>query len=377
MKHFRLPDLGEGLPEAEIVEWHVREGDRVEVDQVLVSVETAKAIVEVPSPESGVIAKLFGQPGDIIHTGEPLLAFEGEEDDSGTVVGKLKTAASEGDSAPARDQFIIGAAPASREARHNRATPGVRVLAEQLGISLETVRGSGPGGLITRDDVHSQASQQKQLSEAEALRGPRRSMARNMALSHARVVPVSIFEDVDVDDWSAGADITMQLVQGIASACEQMPAMNAWFDGESLSRRLLTEVHIGIAVDTPEGLFVPVLRDVSRRSLEDLRQGMEKLRQAVASRSIPPQEMQGATVTLSNFGTLAGQYASPVVTPPQVAIVGAGRIREKVVAHQGRPAVRRILPLSLTFDHRAVTGGEAARFLAALMEALAKISPER
>ncbi|MFW5823728.1 MAG: dihydrolipoamide acetyltransferase family protein [Marinobacter sp.] len=370
MKYFRLPDLGEGLPEAEIVEWHVKVGDAVDVDQVLVSVETAKAIVEVPSPEAGTIARLFGEAGDIIHTGEPLVAFEGEGDDSGTVVGELKASGAQQEEAQS-DSFIIGAAPSSRRARANRATPGVRALAERLGISLETISGSGPGGLITSDDVHRQASQQKQLGEAEALRGPRRTMAKNMALSHAQVVPVSIFEDADIQDWPKGTDITMRLVQAIARACEASPALNCWFDGDNLSRRLLDEVHIGIAVDTPEGLFVPVLRDVNHRSMDDLRQGLENLREAVSTRKIPPREMQGATITLSNFGTMTGRYANPIVTPPQVAIVGAGRIREKVVPYKGKPAVRGILPLSVTFDHRAATGGEAARFMAALAEGLA------
>lgn len=370
MKYFKLPDLGEGLPEAEIVEWHVKVGDTVEVDQVLVSVETAKAIVEVPSPEAGVIAKLFGDAGDIIHTGEPLLAFEGQGEDSGTVVGELK-ASDSGDSGEQTDAFIVGAAPSSKRARANRATPGVRALAERLGISLENISGSGPGGLITNDDVHRQASHQKQLGEAEALRGPRRTMAKNMALSHAQVVPVSIFEDADIDHWQKGTDITMRLVQAIAHASEASPALNCWFDGDNLSRRLLDEVHIGIAVDTPEGLFVPVLRDVNHRSMDDLRRGLENLREAVATRKIPPREMQGATITLSNFGTMTGQYANPIVSPPQVAIIGAGKIREKVVPHQGKPAVRRILPLSVTFDHRAATGGEAARFMAALVASLA------
>ncbi|MBI42950.1 dihydrolipoamide acetyltransferase family protein [Marinobacter lutaoensis] len=369
MKHFKLPDLGEGLPEAEIVEWHVKVGDTVSVDQVLVSVETAKAIVEVPSPEAGTIAKLYGEPGDIIHTGEPLVAFEGEGGDRGTVVGELKSGEPSA-GGPSADTFIIGAAASSRRARANRATPGVRALAERLGVSLEQIKGSGPGGLITNDDVHRHASHQKQLVDAEPLRGTRRTMAKNMALSHAQVVPVSIFEDADISDWPPGTDITMRLVQAIGVACEVSPALNCWFDGDNLSRRLLREVHVGIAVDTPEGLFVPVLRDITHRSLKDLRQGLENLREAVATRTIPPGEMQGATITLSNFGTLAGQYANPVVTPPQVAIVGAGRIRDKVLPVNGEPAVRRVLPLSLTFDHRAATGGEAARFLGAMVQFL-------
>ncbi len=333
MKNFKLPDLGEGLPEAEIVEWHVKVGDVVAVDQVLVSVETAKAIVEVPSPEAGTVAKLFGEPGDIIHTGEPLMAYEGEGDDSGTVVGELKKA----DAGARKDTFIVGAAESSKRARANRASYRTR-----------------------------------SLPEAEALRGTRRTMAKNMAASHAQVVPVSIFEDVDIGEWKKGTDITMRLVQAIAAACETSPVMNSWFDGETLSRRLMDEVHVGIAVDTPEGLFVPVLRDVNHRPMEDLRNGLQNLREAVATRKIPPSEMQGATITLSNFGTMTGQYANPIVSPPQVAIVGAGAIRDKVVAMNGQATVRPILPLSVTFDHRAATGGEASRFLGALISALGK-----
>ncbi|MDP4548492.1 MULTISPECIES: dihydrolipoamide acetyltransferase family protein [unclassified Marinobacter] len=374
MKNFRLPDLGEGLPEAEIVEWHVKVGDTVEVDQVLVSVETAKAIVEVPSPQAGVIAKLYGEAGDIIHTGEPLLAYEGDDEDSGTVVGKLESSAKGEGKTAQQDTFIVGAAASSKRARSNRATPGVRALAQQLGVSLESIKGSGPGGLITNDDVYKQASHQKQLGDAEALRGTRRTMAKNMALSHAQVVPVSIFEDVDVGDWKKGTDTTMRLVQAIGKACAAVPELNCWFDGDNLSRQLLDEVHVGIAVDTPEGLFVPVLRDITHRSLKDLRQGLENLRESVASRKIPPKEMQGATITLSNFGTMTGQYANPIVSPPQVAIVGAGRMRDKVVPYKGAATIRRILPLSLTFDHRAATGGEASRFLGALVDALSKAS---
>lgn len=366
MKYFKLPDLGEGLPEAEIVEWHVRVGDQVKTDQLLVSVETAKAIVEVPSPCDGEIAALFGQPGDLIHTGEPLVEFAGEAEDTGTVVGQLHRAA--GSSGP--DTFVIGAATSSRQAAQHKATPAVRALAQRLGVGLEHLRGTGPGGLVTADDVQGAARLLKHLGEAEPLRGVRRTMARVMTQSHAQVVPVSIFEDVDIHDWARGTDITMRLVRAIADACVASPSLNAWFDGDVPSRRLLSEVHVGIAVDTEEGLFVPVLRDVTHRSEADLRDGLNRLRADVVKRTIPPQEMQGATITLSNFGTIAGQYANPIVTPPQVAIVGAGVIREKVVPHNAKPAVRRILPLSLTFDHRAATGGEAARFVAALVKAL-------
>ncbi len=312
MKHFKLPDLGEGLQEAEIVEWHVKAGDSVCADQRLVSVETAKALVDIPAPYDGVVGKLFGAEGDILHVGEPLVGFEGEEADAGTVVGRLEGGGS-----------VEAAAQGARERF---------------------------GG--------------------ERLRGVRRSMALNMARSHAEVVPVTIYGDADLHRWKTARDPLIRLAQALAEACRAEPTLNAWFDGASLSLKLHERLDLGIAVDTPDGLFVPVLRDVGARSAEDLRAGMRRLREDVQARSIPPAEMLGATLTLSNFGTLFGRYANPVVVPPQVAILGAGGIRDEVVAWRGEMAIHPILPLSLTFDHRAATGGEAARFLKVLVNAL-------
>lgn len=372
MRFFKLPDLGEGLPEAEIIRWHVAVGDVVEVDQLLVEVETAKAVVEVPSPQAGVIAALFGQDGDIIHTGEPLLEFaigDGDKSaDTGTVVGELKQATQD----DGVDTFIIGAAPSSRQAAHGHASPAVRAMAGSVGIPLDQVTGTGPGGTITAHDIENATKTRETHGEAESVRGVRRAMAKTMELSHATVVPVTLFDDADIHDWSTGTDITMRLIGAIVHAAKVAPALNGWFYGDTLTRRLRQSVDIGIAVDTEEGLFVPVLRDANHREPKDLRQGLDHLRADVRNRRIPPAEMQGATITLSNFGTIAGRYANPIVVPPQIAIIGAGVIREEVVARKQQIAIRRILPLSLTFDHRAATGGEAARFLKALIEDLQK-----
>src|SRR5690606_27629722 len=202
----------------------------------------------------------------------------------------------------------------------------------------------------------------------EAVRSVRRSMARNMARAHAEVVPVTLVEDADLHLWPSGQrDPMVRLARAIARACLAEPALNVAFDGVRMSLVRHQQVDLGVAVDTPDGLFVPVLRDVANRDAEDLRAGLDRLRADVLNRSIPPRELMGATITLSNYGTLFGRYASPVVVPPQVAIVGAGVIRDQVVAVDGQPVVHRILPLSLTVDHRAVTGGEAARFLEALV----------
>lgn len=370
MKYFKLPDLGEGLPEAEILEWHIKEGDSVTTDQIIVSVETAKAIIEVPSPQDGVIAHLFGQPGDTIHTGEPLLEFAGEDaQDSGTVVGKIPESAGP---AIARDDFIIGSPDANL---HNegviRATPAVRALAKRLNIDLAQIQGSGHNGNITPADVEKASKLDQLHGKAEPLRGVRKQMALAMIRSHAEVVPVTINEDVDIDCWPKGTDITLRLIHAIAVACKEEPGFNSWFDGNALSRRIHNKIDLGVAVDTEQGLFVPVVRNIGERSLPDIREGLNNLRADVKARTIPPQELQGATITLSNFGTIAGRYANPVVVPPQVAIIGAGVIRKQAVAVSEKLVIHRVMPISLTFDHRALTGGEAARFLQALLHNLA------
>ncbi|MGA4602350.1 dihydrolipoamide acetyltransferase family protein, partial [Ectopseudomonas hydrolytica] len=307
MKYFKLPDLGEGLQEAEIVEWHVKAGDTVKADQLLVSVETAKAIVDIPAPYDGVLVKTFGKEGDILHVGEPLAAYEGEAD-AGTVVGRL-----EGGGEAGADNFFVGAAPSTREHLAPRATPAVRQLARQLGVDLAAVQGSGADGLITRADVEGASQGARERFGGEKLRGVRRSMALNMARAHAEVVPVVIVGDADLHRWREARDPLVRIAQAIAVACEVEPVLNSWFDGKNLSIKRHAQLDLGIAVDTPDGLFVPVLRNVGARSAEDLKEGVARLRADVRARSIPPQEMMGATLTLSNFGTLFGRYANPVV----------------------------------------------------------------
>jgi pyruvate dehydrogenase E2 component (dihydrolipoamide acetyltransferase) len=372
MKIFHLPDLGEGLLDAEIVEWQVRVGDRIVKDNPLVTVETAKAIVTIPSPFTGEIQKLFGASGDIIHTGDPLVEFLTEaaeppalesatKADTGTVVGEVKAGKGVVRERPA----IVG-----HGALGVRATPAVRALAQRLDVDLAIVTPSGPDGMITAADVQRVARILGEVGPIEPLRGVRRAMARTMAQAHAEVVPVTVFDDADIDAWREDEDVTLRLIRAIVAGCQREPSLNAWYDSHAVGRRVLRKIDLGIAVDTEDGLFVPVLRDVANRDAAELRRGLDALKQAVRQRSVPPEELRGHTFTLSNFGALAGRYASPVVVPPTVAILGAGKSCDQVVALDHAPVVHRILPLSLTFDHRAVTGGEATRFLAAVIEDL-------
>ncbi len=365
MKIFNLPDLGEGLADAEIREWRVKEGDSVTVDQPLVCMETAKAVVEVPSPQAGTIKKLYGAVGDVINTGAPLVEYESAEKDKGSVVGSLEESSQrleEGD-------VIIGTA--KQQATSVKAMPAVRALAKQLNVDLNTVTATGPQGQITQEDVKNFASQKSGgITQAEKLHGVRRAMAIGMAQSHQEIVPVTIIEDADVTHWTSETDMTASLMRAIVAGVKAEPALNAWFDGKSLERRLFPEINLGLAMDTEEGLFVPVIKDIANYTAKDWRASIDAFKKSVKSRTVTPGELQGATITLSNYGMIAGRYATPIVIPPMVAILGCGKMREAVAVYEGKMAIRKIAPLSLTFDHRAVTGGEATRFLAAVIKDL-------
>lgn len=438
-KKFLLPDLGEGLPDATIVEWYVKVGDVIKLDDNLVSMETAKAVVDVPSPVSGKVLQLAGAAGDIVVTGTMLAEFEvdasmpqraeGQDTghhhgpthdepkptpapepaakaDAGTVVGAMQV----GDAVVAQAAIAVGGV---------KAMPAVRATARKLGVDIARVTPRGPDGTVTMDDVkraaadgsakpgaaparsgtHAAVTQvaapapaaasRSTLSQAgkpmrtqppgaaatgqpEQLKGVRRNMARVMADAHAQVVPTTLVDDADLHAWSGRQDITARLVRAIVAACKTVPALNAWFDGANLTRTLHPHVDLGIAVDTDDGLFVPALRNADMLDGNGVRAAIKRLRAQVEDRSIPSSELSGYTISLSNFGMFAGRYATPVVVPPCVAIIGAGKLSHDVVAVMGGIEVHRRMPISLTFDHRACTGGEAARFLAALLDDLAQ-----
>lgn len=369
MNIFKLPDLGEGLPDAEIVEWYVKPGDEIKQGENLVSVETAKAIIDVPSPQSGRISKLFGREGDVIETGKPLVAFGDEEDaevqeqkeDSGTVVGEMKST-----------EDIIPEAAVGRQYSTStfKATPAVRALANRMEVELSMVTPSGRDGLILADDVRRVARILAEHGPMEPLRGVRRAMARNMAQAHEEVAPASLVEDADITDIQASADITPRLIRALIAGCKAEPSLNAWYDSHANGRRVLERIHLGLAVDAPQGLFVAVMLDVQNDDDVQIVERLAELKEKIKNRSLIPAELRGYSITLSNYGAIAGRYASPVVLPPTVAILGAGKSRDAVVVRDGEMVIRHILPLALTFDHRAVTGGEAARFMKAVIEDL-------
>jgi 2-oxoisovalerate dehydrogenase E2 component (dihydrolipoyl transacylase) len=389
---FNLPDLGEGLPEAEIVSWHVQEGQHVEVDQPLLSVETAKAVVDVPSPYSGTVLRLHAAPGDTVQTGKPLVDFDlpaqaaasasaapkaapQPASNQGMVVGHMATRSEE-----LVDHAVVRRGRrAYRDRDRVRAAPAVRMLAKRLNVDLSSCQPTGRHGLVSIDDVLARAGELKArqpapavpgLTDADKLRGTRKAMAQSMSLSRDEVAMVTIFDDADIDAWQERGDITVRLIRAIVAGVKAEPALNALFDPSIPARKLMEQVHLAIAVDTNEGLIVPVLRDVGSQSPAQLRAQLDEIKQRTRSRTLAPEQMRGYTFTLSNFGTLAGRYATPLVVPPTVAILGTGRLQRDVVAGAAAPEIHVRLPLSLSFDHRCITGGEALRFLAAVIQDL-------
>ncbi|PIZ04980.1 MAG: 2-oxo acid dehydrogenase subunit E2 [Gammaproteobacteria bacterium CG_4_10_14_0_8_um_filter_38_16] len=375
MKIFKLPDLGEGLPDAIIREWHVKTGDLVKKDQPIAAMETAKALVDVVAPFDATIEKLFGHINDTIETGKPLIGFEGEADaseikkDTGTVVGKIE-----------QSEKIIATATFSTTGTTSnttiKATPVVRALARKLNVDLSQIKYSG--NRITTQDVENAAIHEKpNLSTKtiepgwETLSNIKRAMVMSMQQSHHDIVPVTLIDEVDIHAWVGKQDITVRIIRAMLSACKTEPALNAHFNSKNMSVKKFTEINLGLAVDMPHGLFVPVIKDTVNLSDEQIREHIDRFKQQAQSKSIPQNDLKGATIVLSNFGAIAGKYANPIILPPTVGIVGVGRITKSVALNDKNQAeLHKIIPLSLSVDHRAITGGEAARFLKAIMDAL-------
>jgi 2-oxoisovalerate dehydrogenase E2 component (dihydrolipoyl transacylase) len=467
---FILPDLGEGLPDAEIVRWLVKEGDVLALDQPMVEMETAKAVVEVPSPFAAKVAKLHGQAGDVIDVGAVLVSFGdssvGSSGSSSSVAAS--TAVVEKESAPEKtadaatvvgavqvgNKIVVESASAVikalakklkvdlkqvtgtgnngaitqsdiKQAKKDRklvgtiltapspvsvpvavanidenpldfkASPAVRAHAHRLNIALSRCKATGKKGTITKDDVNLAVNNTSNTQANDApvarpsvsstgglptvqvsvkpqtVRGVRRAMAMGMAKAHATVVPTTLVEDADITSWPK-QDSLARYVRALVFASKIEPALNCWFDGEKFERLIHPNVHVGIAIDSPDGLYVPVVHDADSKDAVQIRARVQELRQKIETKGLKQEDQQGATISLSNFGSIAGRYGTPVVSPPQVAILGTGRFRFELKLTSKGIENRKMLPLSLTFDHRACTGGEAARFLAAIIEDLQK-----
>jgi pyruvate dehydrogenase E2 component (dihydrolipoamide acetyltransferase) len=405
---FYLPDLGEGLEEAELIEWNVRTGQRVEENEIIAKMETAKALVDVPSPRAGVIAMLHGKPGQAIKVGSPLVTFKGESPaamisgnggarkvqpppppveprrDAGTVVGNLGESF---ETSPADGKVL--------------ATPAVRRLARDSGVDLAQITGTGIGGRITAHDVQQAARPRATIEERVPAPGPpaapvtpagplripfhgvRRTIADRLRHSVSHAVHFTVMDEADVTGLDAlrrklvaASNEKISLLPFVAVAvCRVLSGqlggkfvrLNSTVDDEKQEIIEHRVVHLGIATDTESGLMVPVIRDAERLGVLELSRRIAQLAQAARNRELSPEQMTGSTFTLSNFGAMGGRFGTPIINYPEAGILAIGRAREGVVVRDGMLGVGKLLPLSLSADHRVIDGGAASTALAKIV----------
>jgi pyruvate/2-oxoglutarate dehydrogenase complex dihydrolipoamide acyltransferase (E2) component len=379
-REFRLPDIGEGLTEAEIVEWHVSVGDTVSQDQPLAEIETDKSVVEVPSPFAGTVLHCGAAKGDTLRVGAVLVVV-GEPGETwpgapaAPIVGSLSEEA---------HNLTPAARPVDPATQRARALPLVRKLAKELGVDIGSVAGSGPDGRVTRDDVTAAArSQQPRVAAAGDERRPlskfRRTIAANLTQAWAEVPLVTAFDEVDATRllsakraltarYGVPVPIDALVVAAVLPALRAHREFNSTLDGDVLV------VHgrhdIGIAVDTPDGLMVAVIADAGSMSLLQLAAEVRRLGEGARARTLEPAELSGQTFTVSNIGAIGGGYGTPLVPLGTVGILSVGRVAQRPVVRESRIEAAPMMPLSLSYDHRVIDGGSGRRFLAMVMEQL-------
>jgi pyruvate/2-oxoglutarate dehydrogenase complex dihydrolipoamide acyltransferase (E2) component len=421
MYEFRLPDVGEGLSEAEVVTWLVRVGDEVVTDQPIVELQTDKALVEMPAPATGRVRRLGAEEGTVLRVGEVLVVID---DGSSPAAGDHgPSQAADGPSpdptaAPAVPTAL--AAPAARRNGKPLATPATRRLARELGVDLAGVAGTGPGGRITDQDVQAAAAPAAPAARAAPaapaaaaarpirapgpaatrspaakagtgpdeeripLRGLRRRIAETMAQSWSEIPHITGFHEVDalalVDlrrrlqprAERAGVPLTLTalLVKAAALALVDHPRVNSWLDADAGEIVLRRRRNVGVAVSTPEGLIVPVIRDADAKSLLAIAREVDELGRAARERRVDLASLQGGTFTVTNHGPLGGWFGTPIIRPGEGGILGFGRIQDRPVAVDGELAIRPVLPLSFAADHRIVDGDLQIAFCLTVKELL-------
>jgi pyruvate dehydrogenase E2 component (dihydrolipoamide acetyltransferase) len=355
---FKLPDLGEGLTEGEIARWLVSEGQEIGEDDPLVEIQTDKTTVEIPSPAAGKVARILVEEGQVVPVGTVLVVIG----DDGEVANEQPRAE------PAPQQDAAAASETPTPAARPKATPLVRRIAQELGVELDGLTGSGPQGRITEEDVRGSADGGTPAEgRREPLRGVRRKIAEHMARAHREVPPVTWVEECDF-----GAIDLKQVVpatlKAVAESLGEFPELNARIEGEEIV--YLDGRDLGLAVQTEQGLVVPVVRDCDSRSLDELGTEVARLAEAARDGNLKPEELRGSTFTVTSAGKLAGLFQTPIVNHPEVAILSIGRVADRPVVRDGEVVVRRVGYVSITFDHRVVDGARAAEFGLAVIRRL-------
>jgi pyruvate dehydrogenase E2 component (dihydrolipoamide acetyltransferase) len=366
---FKLPDLGEGLTEGEIARWLVSEGQEVAEDEPLVEVQTDKTTVEIPSPASGKVARILVGEGEVVPVGTVLVVI-GED---GAGPAEQTPAADVSAGATAQGQSLGPARRGQGVGDRVRATPLVRRIAGELGVDLASVAGTGPQGRVTEDDVRAAAGSVGAGSVApeaepaaaaadgrrQPLRGVRRIIAEHLSRAHLEVAPVTWVEECDFTAVDLKR-LVPSVLRATAHALKEHPELNARLEGDEIV--YLDRYDLGLAVQTDQGLVVPVVRECDSASLDELAQEVERLAEAARDGKLVPDELRGSTFTVTSAGKLGGLFTTPIVNHPEVGILAVGRIRALPVVREGEVVVRRVGYVSVTFDHRVVDGVQAAEF---------------
>ena len=427
---FRFPDVGEGITEGELVKWLVKEGDKVHENDNIAQIETDKAVVDIPSPKTGKILKLHFKDGDVIHVGDVLVTIDDdtisktslkklftenekseqqkvEKRKSVSVVGELEEAEDEDTQKP---KVCIPGQPCDDEENYQQerdqskvlAVPRIRALAQKLGVDITTVIGTGENGRIIDDDIIAASQKNGAVAEREGkstikvakkydmfgyvdriqLKGVRKTIARNMMTSFHYSAPVTAMTDIDVTNlWNLreiekkkaekqGVSLTFfpYIIRAVIEGLKKHPYLNSEINGDEII--LKKYYNIGIAVDTEVGLIVPVIKRAEIKSLYDLAKEILELADKARKRTLDIMDLKGGSFTITNYGSIGTNYGTPIINPPEAAILGLGKIFDRAVLQGVKLENRKILPLSLTFDHRILDGAEAARFLNDVMDYL-------
>jgi pyruvate/2-oxoglutarate dehydrogenase complex dihydrolipoamide acyltransferase (E2) component len=368
---FRLPDLGEGVAEGEIARWLVEVGQEIEEDDPLVEIQTDKTTVEIPSPASGTVARILVQAGELVPVGTPLVEI-GDGEVEG-VVGEPSDQVRAEEPGP----VVADEAPPSQPSERVKATPLVRRIAAELGVDLARLPGTGPGGRVTEGDVRrfsamSGGQTPGRGSERRVpLRGVRRLIAQHLTTSHREVPAVTVVEECDFTALSESRgerSYLPYLMEAVVAGLKEFPELNATLDGEEIV--FWERYDLGLAVQTDEGLVVPVLRAADGKSLDELEGEARRLADGARAGTLASEELRGSTFTVTSAGKLGGLFATPLVNHPEVAILGLHRIGPRPAVVDGELAVRQIGWLACTFDHRVVDGARASAFLLSVIARL-------
>jgi pyruvate dehydrogenase E2 component (dihydrolipoamide acetyltransferase) len=405
---FKFPDIGEGLDEGTILIWYVSKGQKIKFGDPVVKMETDKVVTDIPSPKSGTVVATYGKVGETVHVGTSLIELEIEgtaeeikteviKEGSAGVVGTIEVA---GNNAylPKSDEGFENTSGKSETVRKILATPVARAMAKEMNVDINNVTGTGPGNRVMKEDIQNYingkikvglpkiviSEERSELYTFEPLSQIRKTIAKNMAMSKQNAVHMTVHEEVEVSELIrirekykkiyAEQNIKLTylsfILKAVAMALKHHRALNAQLDLENNRMIYKNFYNIGIAVDTAEGLVVPVIRDVDKLEIHEIATKITELSEKAKERKLTLEELKDGTFTITNYGSIGGIFGVPVINYPQAGILGVGRMLKKPIVKNDKIEIGNILPLSLTVDHRIIDGGEATRFIIQIMKYL-------